>query len=382
MTASHGESPAAPETIRLLLVEDDPTDAEFTRAMLSQIRHAQVVVRWVTRLDEALDRLRSGEHDVALVDYHLGAENGLDLVRRATRLELPTPMILLTGKGSREVDVEAQEAGAADYLVKGRIDPDGLERALRYTLERTRSLRALQASEARYRALFDHLPLGLYRCTPDGGFVDANPALVQLLGKPGPDELRGRHAASFFVDPSDVQRLRERLAEEGVVRGFASWLERSDGFHVPVRTTVRAHRGAGGAVEYIEGVVEDVREVESVHRLRVGGARARALFESLDLSLALCDPGGGVLDLSPALAARLGGNPTPWVARPLDPIVGDAGAGAWRKALAGFASGHQAPVAFDVEFPDGEPGRCLCVPVPGEDGDTAEVLVSFVSTGP
>ncbi|MEQ9569343.1 MAG: response regulator, partial [Longimicrobiales bacterium] len=120
----------APETIRVLLVEDDPTDAEYTRAMLAQIRDVQVVVRWVTTGADGLERLRSGDHDVALVDYLLGSDNGLDLIRQATELELDTPMILLTGKGSREVDLEAQRAGAADYLAKGRIDPDSLERAL------------------------------------------------------------------------------------------------------------------------------------------------------------------------------------------------------------------------------------------------------------
>lgn len=367
----------APDTIRVLLVEDDPTDAEFTRAMLAQIRHAQVVVRWVTTVADGLERLRSGDHDVALVDYHLGQDNGLDLIRRAAELELDTPMILLTGKGSREVDLEAQEAGAADYLVKGRIDPDGLERALRYTLDRTRALGELRESEARYRALFDHLPLGLYRCTPRGGFVDANPALVQLLGRPAPEVLRDRYASSFYVHPSDVARLRELLETDGVVRGFESWLERSDGFHVPVRNTARAHKDQSGRVVYVEGAVEDVRTVESVHRLHLGGARFRAAFESLGLPLAVTDLAGGVLDVSPSLAELFGQDPSALVTRPLDEFLGAQGAGRWRAALEAFLGGRPDPLAFEAVLPEGRRAAVVCAPVADEDGEPTEALVVF-----
>lgn len=367
--------PLAPQTIRVLLVEDDPTDAEFTRAMLAQIRDAQVVVRWVTTVADGLERLRSGDHDVALVDYLLGPDNGLDLIRRASELELETPMILLTGKGSREVDLEAQEAGAADYLAKGRIDPDGLERALRYTLERTRTLSDLRESEARYRALFDHLPLGLYRCTPEGGFVDANPALVHLLGRPDPDLLRERYAAAFYVHPTDVPRLRSRLERDGVVRGFESWLERSDGFHVPVRTTARAHKDHTGRVVYVEGAVEDVREVESIHRLRLGGARFRAAFEAMDLPMAVTDVHGGVLDVSPALADLAGRDASELVTRPLDDVLGEAGAGRWRDALEAFAGDDRTPIRFDVMLPGARSGEAVCTPVDDEDGEIAEILV-------
>ena len=54
------------------------------------------------------------------------------------------PMILLTGQGDRDVDVEATRAGALDYLVKGRIDADVLERSIRYAIERNRVERRLE----------------------------------------------------------------------------------------------------------------------------------------------------------------------------------------------------------------------------------------------
>src|SRR5690606_16479820 len=123
---------------------------------------------------------------------------GLDLVREAKERRVRAPMIMLTGRGTREVDLEAMRAGAADYLVKGRIDPDALERSIRYALERRRAQEALRDSEERHRGMFDHLPIGLYRATPGGEFMDANPALVRILGYPDPQTLRDVHSRNLF----------------------------------------------------------------------------------------------------------------------------------------------------------------------------------------
>src|SRR5690606_16021945 len=72
-------------------------------------------------------------------DYRLGAQNGLDLIREASDREVTTPMILLTGQGDLQVDLQAMAMGAADYLVKGQIDAQLLERAVRYARERRRA---------------------------------------------------------------------------------------------------------------------------------------------------------------------------------------------------------------------------------------------------
>ncbi|MBT8338320.1 MAG: response regulator [Gemmatimonadetes bacterium] len=364
-----------PETIRILLVEDDPTDATFTQAMLTRVRDAVVEVTWVATVAEGLEALRIGRFDVALVDYLLGRENGLDLVRSASEMDLNTPMILLTGKGSREVDFEAQAAGVDDYLVKGRIDPDSLERALRYALERARNRSALVESEGRLRALFDHLPLGLFRCTPTGEFLDANPTLVDLLGNPSPELLRSRYAAHFYVHPSDLDRMKQVLQRDGVVRGFESWLERGDGFHLPVRTTARAHRGADGTVMYVEGVVEDVREQESVHRIRRGQSRFRAVFDQLGLDLAFTDVEGRVLDVSPGFARRWRRDPADLVMKPIDALLSPRGGAAMRAARESFQRGAFEPITFATDSADGAPLTVTCAPVGDEVGEAHEIVV-------
>ena len=375
----------ATETIHVLLVEDEPTDAEFTRAMLGQVHGAEITLHWSRTFDEGLTELESGRYDVALVDYMLGADNGLDLVREAVRLELATPIILLTGKGSREIDLEAQNAGAADYLVKGQIDPAGLERALRYTLERTQTLRALQESEARFRGLFDHLPLGLFRCQADGGFLDANPALVQLLGNPDPVLLRERFASSFYVHSTDLARFRSILDRDGVVRGFESWLERSDGFHVPVRTTARAYPDADGRIGYVAGAVEDVREIESVQRLRMGQARFRATIERLPVPVIVLDPSGQVLDAAPEVSRIVGLHAAALVTTPIGALVNLDEGVAFASVLEDLRSGVVAFTRLEgtVRSDTNNPGRCALTlaPVLDDEGELTELVVLLDDLG-
>lgn len=248
------------ETVRVLLVDDDLGDFEMTRQIVGQIDAREMTLDWVSSYEEGLDALERGEHDVYLIDYFLEDRTGMDLLREADRRSIRAPLIMLTGRGNRQVDVEAMEAGAADYLVKGRIDPELLERSIRFALERHRAEQALRESEERYRRMFNHLPIGLYRSSPDGGFLDANPALVRLLGYPNLETLRNEYALDLYVHPDDRERFRTMLEAQGVVQGFETRLERFDGETIPIRNTARVHRSAGGDAEYIEGAVERIEE--------------------------------------------------------------------------------------------------------------------------
>src|SRR5690606_15409723 len=111
-------------------------------------------LEWAGSLVDGMRALARDRHDVYLVDYHLGADSGLDLLRAATAPGGPhRPVIMLTGQGNPELDLQALEAGAADYLVKGRIDAETLARALRYAAKHARQLAELEDSRQRYRLL-------------------------------------------------------------------------------------------------------------------------------------------------------------------------------------------------------------------------------------
>lgn len=130
--------------ISVLLVEDDEDDHIMTQALLSEIDEPECVLTWARTFEEGLQRLVDGPFDVCLLDYALGARTGMELLSRVITAGVEVPIVFLTGQNQHALDVEATHLGAADYLVKGRISADLLERSIRYAMERARSLSTLR----------------------------------------------------------------------------------------------------------------------------------------------------------------------------------------------------------------------------------------------
>ena len=124
---------------RIAFIEDDEDDYLLTEDLLVEIYGTTFRLDWIRTWSQALEVVREHNHDVYLVDYRLGAGNGLDLIREAVKQGCNAPIILLTGENSREIDIEAMKAGASDYLVKGEITARMLDRAIRYSIEQHRS---------------------------------------------------------------------------------------------------------------------------------------------------------------------------------------------------------------------------------------------------
>jgi signal transduction histidine kinase/HPt (histidine-containing phosphotransfer) domain-containing protein len=138
------------ETIKVLLIEDDEDDYILTRELLAEVKGGKYVLDWAPSYEEGLKVAGLLEHHACLVDYRLGERSGVQLIREARESGLTTPMILLTGQGNHEVDVEAIEAGATDYLVKDETHASRLERTIRYAVElNTERSRAEDALAAR-----------------------------------------------------------------------------------------------------------------------------------------------------------------------------------------------------------------------------------------
>ena len=137
--------------IDVLLVDDDDDDYLLTKDMLSRLDGPHYEIRWAPDSESALRECHQAAYDVCLIDYRLGPEDGIQLVRQLVEEGADMPIIVLTGQGDYRVDVEAAEAGAADYLVKGDLSPTLLERTIRYAIRSNADMRALRNREKELR---------------------------------------------------------------------------------------------------------------------------------------------------------------------------------------------------------------------------------------
>lgn len=140
-----------PQQVKIVIIDDDPDDVVLVSDYLSDLKMLSAKITVCTNYQQGWKQIVSDEADVYLIDQHLGAEKGVSLISRARDRGIQKPMILLTGNDSPEVDYEAQQAGASDYVVKGDLKPSLLERAIRYSLVQW------QAVEARERYLQERL---------------------------------------------------------------------------------------------------------------------------------------------------------------------------------------------------------------------------------
>lgn len=123
------------QRVKLLIVDDDEDDFLLTKELLSEINQ-NYQLDWAPSFEKGLSLLSENSHDLCLMDYKLGAQDGIALLREAHDVGFSGPIILLTGIHRAEVDIQALEAGAVDYLVKSGLSAEQLARSIRYALAR------------------------------------------------------------------------------------------------------------------------------------------------------------------------------------------------------------------------------------------------------
>ena len=255
-------------SLHFLLVDDNPNDRALTERELKRafpkLRLTSIIT--LIALESAL-ALR--DYDFVITDYHINWTDGMKVLA-AVKLHLPhCPVIMFTGTGSEHIVAEAMKNGLDDYVVKTPTHFARLPGAVRNALERASERKAMQQAEARYRSLFEHLPLGLYRITPDGRILEANAALVAIAGCSDHTTLLAHNANEFFVSKENYQNWQTRLEEKDTVVDFVGPGRKLDGSSMWVRNNVRVVRDTQGAVLYYEGSLEEITEqVQAAQQMR------------------------------------------------------------------------------------------------------------------
>ncbi|MBV8520204.1 MAG: PAS domain S-box protein [Acidobacteria bacterium] len=236
--------------MKLLMIEDNPYDAELVTAELRRFGLDFEPRRVDTRaaLAEALDE---GPWSLILCDYNLPGFGGGEALAMVRAVDARVPFIIVSGMVGEERAVDIIRAGANDYVMKdrlGRLGP-AIERELRdqqLRAERSSLFDAFRRSEERYRRIFEHAPIGVAVSTPDGRFLKINDRVVTTLGYPR-EAIVGRHLADFALDrrPGDATTYEARFL-------------RRDGAIVWGSVTVSAIASDNGDIEQIVWLIEDI----------------------------------------------------------------------------------------------------------------------------
>ena len=172
---------------------------------------------------------------------------------------------------------------------------------------------ALKKSETHYRSLFDNLPIGLYRTTPAGVVLDANPMLVRMFGYPDKEALLSRRAEELYVSVEEREVFKRTAG-----RYYECQMRRYDGTMLWVENQSTVFRDGTGEVQYYEGSIKDITERKrSEEALRNSEARFRTAFENASVGMTLVDLQGVYLEVNRALAKMIGYRRADMIGRPV-----------------------------------------------------------------
>jgi PAS domain S-box-containing protein len=302
MTTTHPETPADfidnQQVVRVLLVEDDEDDYILTRTLMSAPENRNLRLEWVEDYDEALEHILANDYDVYLVDYRLGQRTGIELIQEAAGAGCYSPMILLTGQDDKSVDYSAMAIGAADYLVKGRIDSQLLGRSIRYALRQAESVAELLEQENKYRSLFERSIDAIFVADQSMHFRDVNPSVEHLLGYTR-DELLKMNPARLFDQFDKLREMRFSVREFTQIKDFEAVLVSKQGRKRICLISVWAVEDANGRPVWFQGIVRDITEQKKAQqeliiaeKLTMTGKLARSIAHEVrnpltNLSLAL-----------------------------------------------------------------------------------------------
>lgn len=245
----------------VLLVENDAARLLHIATALGKLRERRYQLVSAPTLEAGLQELARAKFAAVLLNLKLPDALGLPAFLRLQSRAGTVPIVVLVDAAEEEMGAEAVRRGALDYLLIDEISSSLLDKTLRLALERTHTILALRASEARYRTLFESTAAGVYQATTDDRLISANPAFINMLGYSREDEVLCLDMASdIFAHPEQHLEMRRELEEQGEIRSRETTVRHRSGERLTVLHSARLIRDSRNRPLYYEGTIADITD--------------------------------------------------------------------------------------------------------------------------
>jgi PAS domain S-box-containing protein len=297
---------ATSNSLRLLIVEDDVVDRKLLERLLAQSSLGTCAVEHASRLSAALDLLKSSSFDVVLLDLGLPDSQGMDSVNRIQAQTPQVPIIVLSGLDDERTAIQAVQIGVQDYLIKGQVDASLLVRSIRYALERKKAERQLQATELRYRTIFENSAVAIMMADENKQLVSWNKFTEHLLNL-GEDQLRGRNVETLYP-PEEWERICSlSIRRKGMQHHLETKMISGTGDILDVDISLSVVRDSDGRITGSIGVIRDITERKLMEEaLRRSERRFRQVAENAREFIWEVDVDGVYTYASPVVERILG----------------------------------------------------------------------------
>ena len=310
------------DLLRVLLVEDNPGDADLLMELLPRYGTSQLEVECVARLSEAFERVGTDRFDILLLDLGLPDSDGLGTLRAMRRHAARLPIVVLTGNNDERVALAAIQEGAQDYLVKGEIDYNLLVRSIKYSIERKQSEEILRASEAKYRQLYERMRDAFACADMSGRIIQANGVFLDMLGYTE-DEI---HDLTYIdITPKRWHDVNALMIDQVLSRGYSDLYEkeywRKDGTLVPVELRFMLLKDEAGRPSGIWSIIRDITERKKTEQKIINAKKEwENTFDAITELIFIHDSEGRIIRANRSYEKMADMSPAEFVGRPYHEI--------------------------------------------------------------
>jgi len=296
----------ASNALHLLIVEDDVVDRKLLERLLGQSSLGACTVRHADRLATALDLLKGESFDVVLLDLGLPDSQGMDSVNHLQIQAPHVPIIVLSGLDDENTAIRAVQMGVQDYLIKGQVDASLLVRSIRYALERKKAERQLQATELRYRTIFENSAVAIMMAGENKQLVSWNKFTERLLDM-GEEQLRGRDVATLYPPEEWEKICALSIRRKGMQHHLETKMIRGNTEVIDVDISLSVVHDSDGRITGSIGVIRDITERKHMEEaLRRSERRFRQVAENAREWIWEVDADGVYTYASPVIEKILG----------------------------------------------------------------------------